>query len=414
MPVYIVTGKLGSGKTLASVGKIRDYLLEGRKVATNLDLNLDKLVGNYKKNTVVYRVPDRPSSNDLQNIGLGYDGKFIGEHKNGALVLDECGTWFNARGWNDSGRQELLNWVIHARKMRWDVFFIVQDLTVLDKQARVMFAEHVVYCRRSDRFNIPFVSFFLKLFTDKPIPFPKVHIGFVRYGDTANSHVVDKWVFRGTALYAAYDTSQIFTEKSNELYSYLPPYYTTGRYTSLKEDFKNALRNYKTTGIHFFLLGALISAFGVNALVTQLPDIPKKGLFSCNDSYIELYGSCDAKPVLLKEKDLVAQINAIKSGKLSLTSKQDSKNNLIPLGSSSAAHVDDLQNVYITGSVKTTNGFDYIFNNDGRSFYSDELGYKTRWISMCKAILIRDDVSTNIYCNDEIRSDFKQDYPDSS
>ncbi|EBN6690252.1 zonular occludens toxin, partial [Salmonella enterica] len=34
MPVYFVTGKLGSGKTLVAVGKIRDYLVAGRRVAT--------------------------------------------------------------------------------------------------------------------------------------------------------------------------------------------------------------------------------------------------------------------------------------------------------------------------------------------------------------------------------------------
>ena len=37
MAVYFITGKLGSGKSIAAVGKIRDYLNEGRAVATNLD-----------------------------------------------------------------------------------------------------------------------------------------------------------------------------------------------------------------------------------------------------------------------------------------------------------------------------------------------------------------------------------------
>lgn len=407
MPVYIVTGKLGSGKTLASVGRIRDYLLEGRKVATNLNLNLEKLVGNYKKNTVVYRVPDRPKAEDLDNIGLGYDGDFIGEERNGALVLDECGTWFNAREWNAEGRQELLDWVIHARKRRWDVFFIVQDLSVLDKQARVMFAEHVVYCRRSDRFNIPFVSFIWKLFTDKGLPLPKVHIGFVRYGDTANSKIVDKWIYRGTNLYNAYDTAQIFTEKSDELFSYVPPYYTTGRYTTLFKDFKHAISDYKTKGFHFFLLGALASAFTVNALVTQLPEAPKKGLFSCNDAYKELYGSCAAKPVLLKEKELVKQIRDIKSGKAPnpadvQASEQDE--------ALSGDKPSELDKVYITGSVKSTEGFDYIFNNDGRAFYARELGYKVRWISACKAILMKKGEATEIYCHDDLRQDFKPTY----
>ena len=34
MPIYIITGRLGSGKSLATVGRIRDLLAEGRAVAT--------------------------------------------------------------------------------------------------------------------------------------------------------------------------------------------------------------------------------------------------------------------------------------------------------------------------------------------------------------------------------------------
>ncbi|MEY8214324.1 MAG: zonular occludens toxin domain-containing protein, partial [Colwellia sp.] len=313
MPVYVVTGKLGSGKTLASVGRIRDYLKQGRRVATNLDLNLNNLVGNYAKKCQVFRVPDRPEAHHLESLGLGYDGEFTGEERNGALVLDECGTWFNSRDWNAKGRKELLDWVIHARKKRWDVFFIIQDLEIMDKQARLMFAEHVVYCRRSDRFSIPLASSIYKLFTDKPLPMPRMHIGFVKYGDTQNAQIVDKWVYRGTDLYEAYDTSQVFTENSSELYSYVPPYYTHGRYTDKLKDFKHAVKNYKIKGIHFFLMGAFLATTTVNALVTHLPGEPKKGLVGCNQAYKDLYGSCDAKPVLQENAELVKKLRLMGS-----------------------------------------------------------------------------------------------------
>jgi zonular occludens toxin Zot len=393
MPVYVVTGKLGSGKTLASVGRIRDYLKQGRKVATNLDLNLNYLCGNYAKTPIVYRVPDRPAVNHLDSIGLGYEGEFIGEEKNGALVLDECGTWFNSRDWNAKGRKELLDWVIHARKKRWDVFFIIQDLEVMDKQARLMFAEHVVYCRRSDRFSVPIISPLYKLFTDKPLPLPKVHIGFVKYGDTQNSHVVDKWVYRGSDLYNAYDTSQVFTENSNELYQYLPPFLTHGRYTDKMMDFKNALNNFKVKGFHFFLAGALMAASAVNALVTKLPGEPKKGLIGCNQSYINHYGSCDSPPVLLKNKKLIEQL---RSGELSTENVDKVKNG------KQKEYKEPLDDVVITGSVKSSDGFDYIFNKNGRSFYAGELGYSVRWVSACKASLTKNKISTYIYCTDEI------------
>lgn len=395
MPVYIVTGKLGSGKTLACVGKIKDFLIQGRKVATNLDLNMDKLVGNYAKKTKVTRVPDRPSADDFENLGLGYDGEFTGEENNGGLFLDECGTWFNSRDWNAKGRKELLDWVIHARKKRWDVYFIIQDLEVMDKQARLMFAEHVVYCRRSDRFTVPLLSSVWKLITDKPLPMPRMHIGFVKYGDTANAQLVDKWIYRGNDLYDAYDTTQVFTEDSHGMYEYLPPYLTHGRYTNKLKDFKDAARRFKVKGFHFFLMGALTTGFTVNALVTQLPGEPKKGFVGCNQAYKDHYGSCDAAPVLKENQELIAKI---KNGTLESEVKKagDVK--------SESIKTNPLEGVAITGSVKNTFGYDYIFVKGDKSFYARERGFNVRWVSHCKAILTRDDIKESIYCVDDLPS----------
>ncbi|MBH3187336.1 zonular occludens toxin domain-containing protein, partial [Serratia sp. JKS000199] len=70
MAVHVVTGKLGSGKTLVSVSRIQERLAKGCPVATNLDLKLHNMpmVGRYAKKTRVIRVPDKPSLNDLLAI----------------------------------------------------------------------------------------------------------------------------------------------------------------------------------------------------------------------------------------------------------------------------------------------------------------------------------------------------------
>ena len=110
--VYFITGKLGSGKSLVAVGKIKDKLIQGCPVATNLNIRLDQLIGKKAKKTKLYRVPDKPTSADLEALGSGnntYD-----DSKNGLIVLDECGTWFNARSWQDKDRQKLLDWLLHA------------------------------------------------------------------------------------------------------------------------------------------------------------------------------------------------------------------------------------------------------------------------------------------------------------
>jgi len=230
MPVYFVTGKLGGGKSIVSVARIRDKLNSGLPVATNLDINLVGMLGRNKKNTRLLRIPDKPQIEDLESIGVG--NKSYDEEKNGLLVLDECGTWFNSRSWNDKGRQLVINWLLHARKLGWDIIFIIQDLSLVDKQARLALAEHVVYCRRSDRVNIPFIGAFFKLITGTRLPLPKMHFGIVKYGDSPTSLKVDTWNVVGTGLYACYDTKQAFSDHyEHSVYSVLPPYLTHGRYT---------------------------------------------------------------------------------------------------------------------------------------------------------------------------------------
>jgi len=224
MAVYFVTGKLGAGKTLSAVFKIKEYLSSGRKVATNLDISLTAMFGSHAKNINLVRVPDKPCYFDLDSLGKGntsYD-----ESQNGLLVLDECGTWFNSRSWADKSRQDLINWFAHARKLGWDILFLVQSLQVVDKQSRLMFAEHVVYCRRADRLKIPFLSFILNIITLGTFSIPKIHFAVVKYGDLPTSLTVDRWVYHGMTLYSAYNTKQQFSDfYTHGSYCLLPPYY---------------------------------------------------------------------------------------------------------------------------------------------------------------------------------------------
>ncbi|MCK0713367.1 zonular occludens toxin domain-containing protein [Chromohalobacter sarecensis] len=227
MAVYVVTGKLGAGKTLVAVGKIKDKLNRGCPVATNLDLKLDRLIGPTPKNTRVYRIPDKPQLADLDAIGRGNDT--YDESKNGLLVLDECGTWFNSRGWADKSRQAVIDWFLHARKLGWDIIFLIQDLSIMDKQARVALAEHVVYCRRLDRLSLPFIGSLWSMFAGGKLPMPKLHLGIVKYGDSQQSLVVERWTYTGRPLYAAYDTKQAFSDNyPHQTFMMLPPWLTHG------------------------------------------------------------------------------------------------------------------------------------------------------------------------------------------
>jgi len=233
MAVYIVTGKLGGGKTLISVKRIRDKLEQHCIIATNLDLNLEKLISPFNKTARVYRVPDKPTIHDLKMIGHGTDS--YDESENGLLVLDECGTWFNSRNWQDKKRVPVNEWFLHARKLGWDVILIIQDVGNLDSQARSSIAEHTVFCKRTDRMGIPGLSTLFKLFTGYRLRLPRAHIGRVVYGVNPTDMFIDRWATAGTGLFAAYDTKQAFIDDyPNGTHSILPPWYNNGRYMAAR------------------------------------------------------------------------------------------------------------------------------------------------------------------------------------
>lgn len=233
MAVFIITGKLGGGKTLVSVQRIYDYLAKGRIVATNLDLRLHNLISPFNRTARVIRVPDKPTVDDLHAIGCGNES--YDEELNGLLVLDECGTWFNSRSWNDKQRQPVNDWFLHARKLGWDVLLIIQDVENLDSQARRSIAEHTVFCKRTDRLAIPGLSTLFKLLTGYRLKLPKAHVARVVYGISPTDLLVDRWATRGVRLYQAYDTrQQFFTDYPYGAHSLLPPWHTHGRYMAAR------------------------------------------------------------------------------------------------------------------------------------------------------------------------------------
>jgi hypothetical protein len=377
MPAYVITGKLGAGKSLVAVSRIQHYLFQGRKVATNMNLYPQHLTNNlWSKNCEIYRIPNKPTIADLNNLPRGHDNDQPDDNQNGILLLDECGTWFNSRGWNDKGRPEVIEWFRNARKLRWDVYFLIQDVNVMDSQARDSFAEHVVYCRRFDRFRVPILHHF-------GFKFPKMHMGLVKYGDRENSPTVDRWMYRGIHLYQAYDTEQQFTsnDEIQGLATVLPPYFTHGRYTTKWKEFKHAVKNFRVGKYHFFSIGALLAAFTVNALVTYEPEQPKKGIWSCNEAYKALYGSCSAKPVAPYEY---------------YYPKPEQLPNSDSPGTKSSDTPKE-KTIYIAGWEKTTKGITMAFvTDDGEPFYPKT--YIVRKLYDCSAEVTIDGSRQQLTC----------------
>lgn len=283
MSVYIVTGKLGNGKTLVTVGRIRDALRAGRRVATNLDLNLTHILGRNNRTADVIRVPDKPTIDDLNALGKGYDGKYD-ESKFGALVLDECGTWFNSRNWQDKTRSAVNDWFLHARKLGWDVYIIIQDISLLDSQAREAIAELIVYCRRLDKLRIPFIGRLFKLLTGINLTMPRMHRAKVTYADA--DLVTDVWWYRGNEFFDAYHTDQVFLKDyPHTTYCMLTPWHLKGRY-SVPMTPRNIMRITKIYWKRFkspvalatgLLLGVALAWLQYAPTATPEPSRPQQG-----------------------------------------------------------------------------------------------------------------------------------------
>jgi hypothetical protein len=232
MTDFAVTGKKRSGKGLFCVGIIRDALIAGKRVATNMDLNLEAMLPANCKATV-FRLPDCPTAADMDLIGRGYEGNEVADDKNGVIVLDEASKYFNSRQFGDKGRQPLLDWLIHSGKLRWDVYYQMQGLDQVDKQIRTTQVEYHISVKRTDRWPIPFITPLAKII-GLDVRFPKMHLGVYRHGCDVQALVVDRKFYRAKDLYSAYDTEQVFLDRDHPdatgPYTMLSPWHTKGRY----------------------------------------------------------------------------------------------------------------------------------------------------------------------------------------
>jgi len=221
MAVYSVEGKLGTGKTKFAVWMAQQALYKKRRVASNVDLRLDLLTPHLKNLTYV-RLPDKPRAIDLEAAGHGNPDSYD-EERNGVMILDELGTWLNARSFQDKDRAPMLDWLIHARKHGWDVYLIVQDANMIDKQVREALIEYQVRLFRGDKIRIPFLGAVLALFNDRWGYLPKFHMATSRVGYGQNAVIAQRWMFKGYDLHDAYDTRQVFRpDYEHGSFSWLP------------------------------------------------------------------------------------------------------------------------------------------------------------------------------------------------
>jgi len=207
--IYLLIGQPRTGKSTVAIDlAINRYASQGRRVVANFPIDFSPACDN--PGTLLSRaacrvIPDRPSRIDLDAIGEGGPD----EERAGLLIIDEAGTWCNARTWQGNDRMEVLDWLTQSGKRYWDVILIAHSVGMLDKQLRESVCEMVARIRRTDRVRIMGVRL------------PRVHVAVVRYGTDPQGPILERWIYRGSVAHLCYGSYRLFGD-AREHYSVLP------------------------------------------------------------------------------------------------------------------------------------------------------------------------------------------------
>lgn len=214
--LFLVTGKLGSGKSLFAVALAWKYASQGRRVVANFPIDFSSRPTKHNRHSVEI-LPDLPTASDLDALGRGGDN----ERSSGVLIVDEGARWLNSRDWNAADRAKLLDWLLHSRKRGWDVVLVIQHHNMLDKQVREGLAEMHVVCRRFDRVRL--LGFRL----------PHIHQATTYYGihsgGTNAPPKAESEMYRPQTWGRYYDTAAEFAE-SRSPYCMLSRWHIVDRY----------------------------------------------------------------------------------------------------------------------------------------------------------------------------------------
>ena len=131
--IYLYSGTPGSGKSLRATYKIIQWLRKGKNVIANFPIDMD-----YFKGKKVGNFTYKPNDELTVDYLVQYAQK---HHKRSTkaqtlVVIDECGSIFNCRQWENKDRQKWINFMGLHRHFNYDVVLISQSDRLIDRQIR--------------------------------------------------------------------------------------------------------------------------------------------------------------------------------------------------------------------------------------------------------------------------------------
>lgn len=124
--VYIVSGKLGSGKSFHMCRMAIEHLLKGGVVATNMALDFERIKTNYHRRLSRWQFVRVDAASDPRKIPAG-DLRGSGRRRV-MVILDEALNWFaSSTGAKDERKSTWGEWLRQSDKLGQDVYFIAQN-----------------------------------------------------------------------------------------------------------------------------------------------------------------------------------------------------------------------------------------------------------------------------------------------
>lgn len=201
--ISLYSGTPGSGKSLHIASRIYYGLKRGRPTICNFEVNV-KNISKKKELPFIYCENKDLKPSDLiaySNLYFRKKGKVIEDSI--LLIIDECQLMFNARSWNQKGREEWLSFFTQHRKYGYEVVLIAQFDGMVDKQIRSLI-EYEVKHRKVSNFGIVGkiinIMSFGKLFCAVKIWYPM------------NERVGSEFFRGNNKLYNIYNTYDFFTD----------------------------------------------------------------------------------------------------------------------------------------------------------------------------------------------------------
>lgn len=145
--IFLYSGTPGSGKSLHQADRIYWRLRTKKPVIANYQINTNLFK---KKVPFIYLPNDLMNPEELIKISQAYfeNHKF----KEGALAcyIDECQLLFNAREWQQKGRNEWLSFFTQHRKYGYDIYLVAQFDRMIDKQIRSLIEYEFIHRKVSN------------------------------------------------------------------------------------------------------------------------------------------------------------------------------------------------------------------------------------------------------------------------